>query len=257
LAKQGYDQYFKSRNKVAKKQALPKSSKNEIIKNGLKLKARKKKKLKPMPITPIISCLFLLAISSYAFLNEDKIIKFFEKVELQIFTKTFAQEAKPEAKPKKKEKGSLDKFKEEKQKEKAAKKQWTQEEILLFSSLEERKRQLDQREKSLKQLEQELIKQRDQLQAKVKKLESLRSGISEKLEQQVAQDEEKVNKLVAVYSSMKPAQAAKVIEKIDETLAIKVIARMKKKSAAEILNLLEPEKAKRISEKYVGYISMN
>ena len=56
---------------------------------------------------------------------------------------------------------------------------------------------------------------------------------------------------------MKPQQAAKVMEKIDEELAIRVLAKMKKKSAAEVLNLLEPEKAKRLSEKYVGYISMN
>lgn len=56
-----------------------------------------------------------------------------------------------------------------------------------------------------------------------------------------------------LYSSMKPQQAAQVFETIDEDLAIEIISKMKKKNAAEILNLVKPEKAKLFSEKYAGY----
>ena len=52
---------------------------------------------------------------------------------------------------------------------------------------------------------------------------------------------------------MKPQQAAKVFETMDEDLAVEIIGRMKRKPAAEILNLLKAEKAQVISEKYTGY----
>jgi flagellar motility protein MotE (MotC chaperone) len=52
---------------------------------------------------------------------------------------------------------------------------------------------------------------------------------------------------------MRPNTAAKVVESLDEDLAVEILGRMKKKNAAEILNLLKPEKAQVLSEKYAGY----
>jgi flagellar motility protein MotE (MotC chaperone) len=52
---------------------------------------------------------------------------------------------------------------------------------------------------------------------------------------------------------MKPQQAAKVFETIDEDLAVEVLTKMKKKSAADILNLLKADRAQSLSEKYAGY----
>jgi flagellar motility protein MotE (MotC chaperone) len=73
------------------------------------------------------------------------------------------------------------------------------------------------------------------------------------LADKVQADEQKVDNLVQFYSNMKAPQAAKIIETIDEDLAVQVIAKMKKKNAADIMNLLKPEKAQMISERYVGY----
>lgn len=264
MAKQGYDQFFNHRKQIARKttgknpSAMPKA----IEKNGLRLKRKKPKKMKPMPKKPVIICALLLMIALLASTNEKQLIQILgqlDKVELQIFPKSIAQDAaKEEGKTakKKNEKGSLDKFAEEQKAAKAAKKTWTQEEVVLFSALEDRKSKLDQKEEELKQLESELAKQRENIQAKLKELKKIREGISTKLEEQVTQDDARVNKLVDVYSNMKPPQAAKIMEKVDESLAIRILAKMKKKNAAAILNLLEPEKARRLSEKYVGYISM-
>ena len=52
---------------------------------------------------------------------------------------------------------------------------------------------------------------------------------------------------------MKPQSAAKVFEEIDEDLAVEVLGKMKKKQMAEILNLLKPDKAQRLSERFAGY----
>jgi flagellar motility protein MotE (MotC chaperone) len=99
----------------------------------------------------------------------------------------------------------------------------------------------------------ELQVQREQLEKRMNELEENRKKISSMLEERTQVDEKKVDTLVQLYSSMKPQQAAPVIESLDEDLAVEVIAKMKRKPAADIMNLLKPEKAKVISEKFTGY----
>jgi len=122
-----------------------------------------------------------------------------------------------------------------------------------LARLRERKIELDKREEDLVKLEEELTQQRADLEQKLKELENVRRNISSTLEEKVQNDDQKVQDLVAFYSNMKPPQAAKILETIDEALAVRVIEKMKKKSAADIMNLLKPEKAQSLSEKYAGY----
>jgi flagellar motility protein MotE (MotC chaperone) len=127
------------------------------------------------------------------------------------------------------------------------------EELSHFEKLKQRKDELDAREKELGQLEEELQRQKGELDKRIKQLEDMRNQIAQTLKDRVEIDQEKVNKLVDLYSNMKPKQAADVIGNINEDLAVEVLAKMKKKNAAEIMNLLSPDKAKVLSEKYTGY----
>ncbi len=52
---------------------------------------------------------------------------------------------------------------------------------------------------------------------------------------------------------MKPNQAAKIFETMDEDLVIEILTKMKKKTAADILNLIKVEKAQLFAEKFAGY----
>ncbi|MGE0526196.1 MAG: MotE family protein [Bdellovibrionales bacterium] len=127
------------------------------------------------------------------------------------------------------------------------------EDLSHFQKLKQRKEELDMREKELTQLEEELQRQKVELDRRIQQLEEMRSQIAQTLQTRVEVDQEKVNKLVDLYSNMKPKQAADVIGSINEDLAVEVLAKMKKKNAAEIMNLLPPEKARVLSEKYTGY----
>lgn len=122
-----------------------------------------------------------------------------------------------------------------------------------FEKLKQRKDELDMREKELAELEEELQKQKVELDKRIVQLEEMRNQIAQILKDRVEVDQEKVTKLVDLYSNMKPKQAADVIGSINEDLAVEVLAKMKKKNAAEIMNLLSPEKARVLSEKYTGY----
>lgn len=116
-----------------------------------------------------------------------------------------------------------------------------------------RKKQLDDREIELARVEDEINKQKIEVEKRMKELEEMRTRISSILEERVKIDEQKADSLMQMYSNMKAPQAAKVFETMDEDLAVEILGRMKKKNAAEILNLLKPEKAQIISEKYAGY----
>lgn len=129
----------------------------------------------------------------------------------------------------------------------------TSEDISHFDKLKERKEELDLREKELGQLEEELQRQKVELDKRIQQLEDMRSQIAQTLKDRVELDQEKVAKLVDLYSNMKPKQAAEVLGTINEELAVEVLAKMKKNSAAEIMNLLPADKAKILSEKYTGY----
>jgi flagellar motility protein MotE (MotC chaperone) len=130
---------------------------------------------------------------------------------------------------------------------------WTPEELSFFNKLNDRKKELDLREAELNKLEEELQKQKAALDEKIKQLETMRVQISQTLKTRVANDQQKVDKLVDFYSTMKPQQAAKVIETLNEDLAVEVLDKMKKKNAAEIMNALDAKKARRLSELLTGY----
>ena len=89
---------------------------------------------------------------------------------------------------------------------------WTPEELSFFNKMNERKKELDQREAELNKLDEELQKQKLALDEKIKQLDQTRAEISSTLKTRVATDQAKIDKLVDFYSTMKPEQAAKVIE---------------------------------------------
>lgn len=127
------------------------------------------------------------------------------------------------------------------------------EEASYLDKLRERKAALDLREAELNQLEEELQRQKQEVEQRIVELTKIREEIASKLEDRVEADQGKVKKLVELYSSMKPKQAAKIVEGINRELAVEVLAGMKKKSAADIMNVMDEKVAKELSERLTGY----
>jgi flagellar motility protein MotE (MotC chaperone) len=122
----------------------------------------------------------------------------------------------------------------------------------MIETIENKNRELKKREEELRIKEVRL----EALETKVRKdLEKIEKSISESKEQMGLQDEktkENVGALIKVYSSMKPEEAANLVEAIDEDLALKIISGMKSKIAGQVLSKLDVQVAKRISEKLAG-----
>ena len=122
----------------------------------------------------------------------------------------------------------------------------------MIETIENKNRELKKREEELR------IKQTrlEALEAKVRKdLDKIEKNISESKKQMGIQDEktkENVEALIKVYSSMKPEEAANLVEAIDEGLALQIISGMKSKIAGQVLSNLDVKVAKRISENLAG-----
>jgi flagellar motility protein MotE (MotC chaperone) len=264
----GYQQFFKkARENAHNNLAKP----NSIARKNFKPSLTKKTKL-PRKSKILLFPSFLVFIGlAIGFLYIDEVDQFLSKIEISFLGKALAEntgaktaesksEATASAKPEdaKKDGDTASEAGEAKSPETPAKgneasKQSSDTELNHFARLSERKKELDAREIELKKMEEEIAKQREELEKKMTELDTMRRKISSVLEEKVQVDDKRVENLVQFYSTMKPQQAAKIIENIDEGLAVEVLARMKKKSAAEIMNLLKPEKAQVISEKYTGY----
>lgn len=261
--KSGYDQFFKNARQVADKQSGVKFNKSptsprlhldlasedieQQIRRRMKMTSAKKKKKATVPWKLVgVSFLgFLLAI--WGFQNHDEVENIIKRVEIQMTGEAVAQNPAPEAPvpaaP------AAAKSEESAPVETAM----TSVEIDHLKKLNDRKKELDAREEELNRLDAELQVQKVDLEKRMKELEEMRSKISSILEDRVKVDDQKVDTLVQMYSNMKAPQAAKVFETMDEDLAVEILGRMKKKNAADIMNLLKPEKAQILSEMFAGY----
>jgi flagellar motility protein MotE (MotC chaperone) len=239
---------------------------------ALRAKSRRKasiRKRQAFPVMPAIIAVVAIVSCTVGFLKPDLADGVLSHVDIGFFGKANASDAKKTAKATSKD----DKAKSAETKAVDAAKagepakdgesakaeippdfrQWSDEELSFFNKLNDRKKELDLREADLNKLEEELQKQKAELDTKIKQLEAMRADISKTLKTRVEVDQEKVDKLVQFYSTMKPEQAAKVIESLNEDLAVEVMDKMKKKSAAAIMDSLKPEKARRLSELLTGY----
>lgn len=252
--KSGYDQFFKDARKVASQQNGPRprlqldlssEDSEQQIRRRMKMPAAPKRKKKSGVPWKMVAVSFVgLIVAIWGFKNYEQVEHLIQNVEFQMTGEAMAQPeapkaAAPAAAPAESaavEKTSL-----------------STADIDHLQKLNERKKELDAREEELNRMEGELQVQKVELEKRLKELEEMRTKISSVLDDRVKADSEKVDTLVQMYSNMKAPQAAKVFETMDEDLAVEILGRMKKKNAADIMNLLKPEKAQVLSEMFAGY----
>ena len=124
--------------------------------------------------------------------------------------------------------------------------------LRLIERIEIKTKELKKREEAVKLKEQQLKDLEKKVEKDLKKIEDAINigqellGISEDLNQ------ENLDLLVNIYSSMRPEDAAPLIGALDERIGIPIISRMKSKIAAQVLSQMDPKAVKVISEKLVN-----
>jgi flagellar motility protein MotE (MotC chaperone) len=106
-------------------------------------------------------------------------------------------------------------------------------------------------------LENELKAKEAILAEQIKKMETIRSNISQIQENQKREDSEKISKLMETLVTMSPKAAAKVISSIDEKLAVAIMLKTDNQRLAKILNVMDAKNSTRLSEALAGVNKKN
>jgi flagellar motility protein MotE (MotC chaperone) len=106
--------------------------------------------------------------------------------------------------------------------------------------LEKRSRDLDTRESLLKVTEQRVDE-------KLKEMGTLRQQLQAMVNQASGAQQVQLDNLVKIYETMKPEEAAKILEALDMPVLLGVIQKMKPARTAPIMAKMTPEKAKEIT----------
>ena len=106
--------------------------------------------------------------------------------------------------------------------------------------LDQRERELDQREAVLRQVQ-------DGIAAQVAQLEGLKGQLDVLLAKASAEENERIDRLVKVYEAMKPAKAAEIFNATETGLLLPVVKRMREPKVAAIVEEMEPARAQALT----------
>ncbi|HVJ35561.1 MAG TPA: hypothetical protein VND94_20795 [Terriglobia bacterium] len=124
---------------------------------------------------------------------------------------------------------------------------YTDEEVDVLQQLAKRRAELDQRARQLDERE-ALVKAAEQrMDQKMAELKALQATVQDLLKQRNAADEQQLQSLVKVYENMKPKAAAQIFEEMDMDVLLDVVSRMSERKVAPILALVSPTRAKELT----------
>lgn len=118
----------------------------------------------------------------------------------------------------------------------------------LLASIKRRQKELDDREEELKAREERLEIVKKDIDARIRELEKVRSEIEAFAGKLDAADNDSVKRLVKIYETMNPEEAAPRLEKLDTKLAVQILSTMREKNAARILEFVKVERSVALSQ---------
>ncbi len=121
-------------------------------------------------------------------------------------------------------------------------------ELQTLQNLSTRRGQLDDREKALDMQIQLLAAAEAKVDGKLKALTALKGELKELLGQADQKGESEIDRLVIVYSKMKPRDAASILAALDDKVRVPVAAKLKEKDLSAILSQMSTSDAKKLTE---------
>ncbi|KQY75321.1 MotE family protein [Brevundimonas sp. Root1423] len=122
-------------------------------------------------------------------------------------------------------------------------------ELRILQSLSGRRTELDARDADLAAMLPLMATAEQKLDAKVAALEAVKAEVRVLLGQVSEQEKAENDRLVAVYSAMRPKEAARVFATLDDDVRLPVAAAMRPRSLAAIMAQMEPAAARVLTEK--------
>lgn len=107
---------------------------------------------------------------------------------------------------------------------------------------------LDDKAQELARQQQDILMLRQQMDERLKELEEAEAKMKNMIREARDLEERKVHNLVQMYANMKPRMAAKALESMDESIAVRILSGMAPKQSGEILTYTNPSKTAKFTE---------
>ncbi len=120
-------------------------------------------------------------------------------------------------------------------------------EFRLLNSLQERRQQLDARERTITTREGVLKAAEGRVQARLTELREIESQIKGQLGQLDEQENQRIQGLVRVYEKMRPRDSAEIFQGLDDSVQVQVASRMKEGPLAAMMAQMEPDRARALT----------
>ncbi|MFV0439000.1 MAG: MotE family protein [Desulfopila sp.] len=115
------------------------------------------------------------------------------------------------------------------------------------SAIEEERQRIELRKNELKSIEEDVDKKLAEIDAKLAELTALRQQIEKLLAAKSEEEMKRTRELAKIYDKMSPDRAAQALSGLQHQLAADILANMKVKAAAKVLDQISQQKARDIS----------
>jgi len=121
-----------------------------------------------------------------------------------------------------------------------------------IADIQRRRADMEAKEKELESRLSELDAKEKAVVEQLKKIEAVRDEIKKTEELRSQQQGAKVGKVVETFETMTPKSVSSMLAAMDENLAVEAMNRISTAKLAKVLNLMEPAKSARLTERLVG-----
>jgi flagellar motility protein MotE (MotC chaperone) len=124
-------------------------------------------------------------------------------------------------------------------------------EIEILQQLSERRATLDQRAGEIDQRDVVMQAAEKRIDDKIKQLQDMQNSIAAAVQKQNDATDEKTQSLVKIYETMKPKEAAAILNQLDMPVLLNLLSHMKESKTAPIFAAMDPSKAKAVTTSLV------
>lgn len=122
-------------------------------------------------------------------------------------------------------------------------------ELRVIQSLKDRRAQLDIRDNDFATMLPLMAAAEQKLDARTQALNAVKTELQALLGQVGEQEKAEIDRLVAVYSAMRPREAARIFATLDDKVRLPVAAAMRPRSLSAVMAQMEPAAARELTEK--------
>ena len=129
---------------------------------------------------------------------------------------------------------------------------FTDSEIMILQELAERREALDVRAKEIDKRAIQLKVAETEIDKKLRQLKEYEERLNKLINRYSEQEQENINSLVKLYSSMKPKDAARIFDTMDLEITVAILKGMKPSASSAILSQMNSEKAQAVTAELIG-----